>query len=148
MPYFHLPIQSGNENVLKKMNRAMKIEDYLKLIKYIKTNLKNYSISTDLIVGFPNETKEEFEDTLKLYKEVEYDNAYTFIFSKRTGTAAASFLDEISQEEKKQRLYQLNALVQEYAKKNNEKLVGRTLEVLVEGNSKTNKSVLFGYSRE
>jgi tRNA-2-methylthio-N6-dimethylallyladenosine synthase len=93
MPYFHLPIQSGDETILKKMNREMEIKKYLDLVNYIKHNINDYAISTDIIVGFPNETEKEFENTIKLYDEVKFDNAYTFIYSPRENTPAANFVD-------------------------------------------------------
>ena len=146
MPFIHLPIQSGDETILLRMNRKMKVQTYLDYIKYIRDNIPQVAISTDLIVGFPNETDEQFENTLKLYEQVQYDNAYTFIYSKRDGTPAVNFEDEISTETKKERLSRLNELVKKYAKLNNEKYVGLELEVLVEGPSKTNEEVLTGYS--
>lgn len=146
MPFIHLPVQSGDEDILLRMNRKMKISDYLNYINYIKQNIPQVAISTDLIVGFPNESDEQFENTLKLYEEVQYDNAYTFIYSKRDGTPAVNFPDEISIETKKQRLQKLNEVVQKYSKLNNEKYIGLELEVLVEGPSKTNPDVLTGYS--
>lgn len=146
MPFIHLPIQSGDENVLLRMNRKMKVSTYLDYIKYIRNKIPQVSISTDLIVGFPNETDEQFENTLRLYEQVEYDNAYTFIYSKRDGTPAVNFPDEISIDVKKERLQRLNELVKKYAKLNNEKYVGLELEVLVEGPSKTNADILTGYS--
>ena len=146
MPFVHLPIQSGDEEMLLRMNRKMKIQDYIDTINYIKAKIPNVAISTDLIVGFPNETDEQFENTLKLYNEVKYDNAYTFIYSKRDGTPAAKFVDNVSQETKQDRLQRLNELVRKYAKENNEKYVGMELEVLVEGTSKTRDDILTGYS--
>ena len=146
MPFVHLPIQSGNEDVLLRMNRKMKVQDYIDTINYIKKKIPNVAISTDLIVGFPNETDEQFEDTLKLYNEVKYDNAYTFIYSKRDGTPAAKFSDNVSLETKQDRLQRLNELVRKYSKENNEKYVGMELEVLVEGVSKTRDDILTGYS--
>lgn len=146
MPFIHLPIQSGDEDILLKMNRKMKISDYLNHIEYIRKNIPEVAISTDLIVGFPNESNEQFENTLKLYEKVKYDNAYTFIYSKRDGTPAVNFKDEINIETKRERLNKLNELVKKYAKENNEKYVGKILEVLVEGKSKTNENVLTGYS--
>ncbi len=148
MPFIHLPIQSGNEDVLTKMNRKMKIADYLDQIQYIRDNIPNVSISTDIIVGFPNETHEQFLDTLELYNKVKFDNAYCFVYSPRQGTPAAVIPDSIDIETKKERLEQLNELVRKYAKENNEKLVGETLLVLVEGPSKTNDNVLTGYSEQ
>lgn len=146
MPHIHLPIQSGDELILKKMNRSMKINDYIELIDYIRLNIPNCSITTDLIVGFPNETKEQFNKTLELYKRIEFDNAFTFIYSKRDGTIAAIIPDEISMEEKKERLQELNEMVKYYSKKNNEKYVNKIIDVLVDGPSKKDKSVISGYS--
>ncbi|GMO13938.1 MAG: tRNA (N6-isopentenyl adenosine(37)-C2)-methylthiotransferase MiaB [Mycoplasmoidaceae bacterium] len=146
MPYFHLPIQSGNEKILEKMNRKMKIKDYISLIQYIRKTIPLCSISTDIIVGFPNETKKQFNDTIALYKKIQYDNAYTFIYSKREGTPAASLADTITMDEKDERLTILNDLVRKYAKINCEKYIGKTLDVLVEGKSKTNDNVWTGYS--
>lgn len=148
MPYIHLPVQSGDERILKAMNRQMSINDYIEKIKKIKEEIPNCAISTDLIVGFPNETNGEFENTLKLYNIIKYDNAYTFIYSQREGTYAATLQDDITLETKKDRLSKLNELVKKYAKENNEKFVGKIVEVLVEGPSKKNSSILFGYSPE
>lgn len=146
MPFIHLPIQSGDEEILLKMNRKMKIDTYKSYIDYIRENIPNVSISTDIIVGFPNETDEQFQKTLDLFNYVKYDNAYTFIYSPREGTPAAKIEDNVSLETKKKRLETLNELVRKYAKENNEKYIGMTLEVLVEGKSKTNKDILTGYS--
>lgn len=146
MPFIHLPVQSGDEEILLKMNRKMKVADYLEYINYIKKQIPYVSISTDLIVGFPNETDEQFNNTLNLYNNVQYDNAYTFIYSKRDGTPAAKLIDNTSLETKKARLNALNELVKKYAKLNNEKYIGLDVEVLVEGPSKTNPDVLTGYS--
>lgn len=146
MPFIHLPVQSGDEDILLKMNRKMKIADYLDYINYIKKQIPYVSISTDLIVGFPNESDEQFNNTLNLYNNVQYDNAYTFIYSKRDGTPAAKLIDSTNLETKKTRLNTLNELVKKYAKLNNEKYIGLDIEVLVEGPSKTNPDVLTGYS--
>jgi len=148
MPYFHLPIQSGDEKILKRMNRQMKIKDYINLIKYIRKTIPSCSISTDIIVGFPNETKKEFANTLKLYKKIKYDNAYTFVYSKREGTPAGEIVDKLSISEKDLRLEKLNNLVRKYSKWNNKKYLNKVVEVLVEGKSKTDEHMLFGYSRE
>ena len=146
MPFIHLPIQSGDEDILLKMNRKMSIDTYKSYIDYIRINIPNVSISTDIIVGFPNETDEQFQKTLDLYNYVKYDNAYTFIYSPREGTPAAKMEDCINLQTKKQRLEKLNDLVKKYAKENNEKYIGKILEVLVEGPSKTNSNILTGYS--
>lgn len=146
MPYLHLPVQSGSEEILRKMNRVMSIDQYLKNIEYIRQNIPDVAISTDIIVGFPNETDEQFQATLDLYDKVKYDNAYTFIYSPREGTPAAGMIDNIDMETKINRLNALNEKVKQYAKENNDKFVGRVLSVLVEGPSKTNPDVLTGYS--
>ncbi len=146
MPAIHLPIQSGDQNTLKKMNRAMKIEDYFKIIQYIRKNIKNCAITTDIIVGFPNETNKQFDNTIKFYKKVKFDNAFTFIYSKRVGTPAAKINDKISLDIKQKRLAKLNELVRKYAKLNNNKYLNKTLDVLVDGISKTNDLKLSGYS--
>lgn len=146
MPFVHLPIQSGDEEILLKMNRKMKIADYLSYIEYIRAKIPNVAISTDLIVGFPNESDQAFNNTLKLYEKVKFDNAYTFIYSKRDGTPAVNYDDSISLDVKKQRLAKLNELVKKYAKLNNEKYIGQEIVVLVEGQSKTNPDYLTGYS--
>lgn len=146
MPFIHLPIQSGDEEILLKMNRKMSIDTYKSYIDYIRENIPNVSISTDIIVGFPNETDNQFQKTLDLYNYVKYDNAYTFIYSPREGTPAANMHDYIDISTKKQRLEKLNELVKKYAKLNNEKYIGQVIEVLVEGPSKTNDNILTGYS--
>jgi tRNA-2-methylthio-N6-dimethylallyladenosine synthase len=148
MPYFHLPIQSGDEKMLARMNRKMKIDDYINLVKHIRKTIPNVAISTDLIVGFPNETAAQFNNTLKLFNTIKYDNAYTFIYSKRSGTPAATMPDKISTSTKQLRLAKLNELVRKYAKINNEKFLNQVIEVLVEGRSKTDADVLTGYSPE
>jgi tRNA-2-methylthio-N6-dimethylallyladenosine synthase len=116
MPYIHLPIQSGDEDILKQMNRSMKIEDYLKIINYIKNNIPNCAISTDIIVGFPNETDAQFGNTLKLYETIKFDNAYAFVYSPRSGTSAALIKDQVSLATKQDRLAKLNEVVRKYSK--------------------------------
>ena len=116
------------------------------LIKYIRSNISDVAITTDLIVGFPNESKKQFKNTLKFYKKIKFDNAYSFIYSKRDGTIAAKIADTISSKEKEIRLCKLNKLVKKYAKFNNKKYVKKILDVMVEGISKTNSNVLTGYS--
>jgi tRNA-2-methylthio-N6-dimethylallyladenosine synthase len=120
MPYIHLPIQSGDETILQNMNRKMKIKDYYKIIEYIRTNIPTCAISTDIIVGFPNESAMQFENTIKMYNKIQFDNAYTFIYSPRSGTSAALIKDKIDITTKEKRLAQLNELVRKFAKKNNE----------------------------
>ena len=145
MPSIHLPVQSGNSKILKLMGRRYTKEEYLELFNKIKEKVKNVAISTDIIVGFPNETEEEFNDTIELVNKCKFDLAYTFIFSPRVGTPADKMKDEITIEEKEQRLYKLNDLVNKYALENNKKLEGKTVKVLVE--SESDKSgYLMGYS--
>ena len=146
MPYIHLPIQSGDEEILKQMNRKMLIKDYIDLVGYLREKIPDISISTDLIVGFPNESSEAFRHTIDLYNRIKYDNAYTFIYSKREGTPAAKIIDHVTLTEKKKRLYELDELVRKYAKEANEKFVGKVLDVLVDGVSKNNAKRLTGYS--
>ncbi len=145
MPSIHLPVQSGSDRILKLMGRRYTKEKYLTLFHKMKEMIPNCAISTDIIVGFPGETEEDFEETLNLVLECKYDNAYTFIYSPRVGTPAAKLLDNITKEEKEQRLYKLNDIVNTYFKDNNEKLVGSKVPVLVEGIS-DKKNEYFGYS--
>ncbi len=145
MPSVHLPVQSGSSRILKLMGRRYTRESYLELFHKIKDTVPGVSISTDIIVGFPGETEEDFLDTLSLAEECKYDNAFTFIFSKREGTPACKLEDNISLEEKEKRLYRLNDVVNKYFLENNKKLVGTTLAVLVEGVSEK-KDMYYGYS--
>ena len=135
MPYIHLPIQSGSDNILKKMNRRYTISEYKNLFNELKTKIPGVSITTDIIVGFPGETEEDFEKTLEIYNELKYDLAYTFIYSPREGTPAAKIEDNISLKEKEERLQRLNALVNKYARENNEKYQDKIVPVLIEGYS-------------
>ena len=145
MPSIHLPVQSGSNRILKLMGRRYTKENYLTLFHKMKEIIPNCAISTDIIVGFPGETDEDFEETLKLVKECKYDNAYTFIYSPRVGTPAAKLTSNTTKEEKEQRLYKLNDIVNTYFKENNDKLVGKIVPVLVEGIS-DKKNEYFGYS--
>lgn len=135
MPYIHLPIQSGSDRILAKMNRRYTKEEYINLFKTIKKYIPNCSISTDIIVGFPGETKEDFQDTLDVVKKLKYDLAYTFIYSKREGTPASSMPDSVSSAEKKERLQTLNELINKYAKENNLKYQDKVVDVLIEDHS-------------
>ncbi len=148
MPYIHLPIQSGDDEVLRRMGRRYSYKEYKELYDEIRSKVKNASISTDIIVGFPNETEEQFENTLKAVRECEYDSAYTFIYSPRVGTPAAKMEDNVSMEDKKKRFNRLVEEVTRSAKKRNDEYVGKTIKVLVEGTSKKNKDILSGYSEE
>ncbi len=146
MPYVHLPIQSGSDEILKKMNRKYTIDEYKKLFDEIKSKVKNVSITTDIIVGFPNESDEDFQKTLDIVNYCKYDGAYTFIFSSRDGTPAAKMVDTIPIEIKEQRLYKLNELVNKYSLESNEKLVGNVEKVLVVDKSEKDDSKVFGYT--
>lgn len=148
MPYIHLPIQSGSTEILRKMNRKYTSEEYLALFDKLRSNLPNFAFTTDIIVGFPNETDEMFEDTIKAVEHCEYDNAFTFIYSKREGTPAASMIDTIPMEVKEARLQRLNERVAFYANKNNQKFKDKIVEVLVDGISKKNDNVYSGYTPE
>ncbi len=146
MPSIHLPVQSGNDRILKLMGRRYTKEEYLTLFHKLKKAKINCAISTDIIVGFPGESEAEFLDTLSLVKECKFDNAFTFIFSPRKGTPAAKLYDDITLEEKEERLQRLNNLVNKYFLENNKKLIGKTVDVLVEGVSLKDSNLLFGYT--
>jgi len=145
MPYIHLPIQSGSSEILKKMGRRYTKEEYITLFKKIKNIIPNCSISTDIIVGFPNETDKDFQDTLDVVEELKYDLAYTFIYSKREGTPAALMEDSISEEAKKERLVKLNEVVNKYANENNQKYLNKEVLVLIEDYSEK-EGYLKGYT--
>ncbi|CAN7527759.1 tRNA (N6-isopentenyl adenosine(37)-C2)-methylthiotransferase MiaB [Paenibacillus sp. LjRoot56] len=145
--HIHLPVQAGNTDVLKRMSRKYSRDHYLQLAGKIKATMPDVVLTTDIIVGFPGETDEQFEDTMTLYEEVGFDFAFTFIYSPRVGTPAAEMEDNVPMEVKKQRLYRLNELVNKLSKDSNERLLDQTVEVLVEGESKNNTDVLAGRTR-
>lgn len=145
MPYIHLPLQSGSNSILKKMNRRYTKEEYITLFNKIREYIPGCSISTDIIVGFPNETDKDFQDTLDLVNLLKFDLAYTFIYSPREGTPASKIKDSIDMDTKKERLAKLNGLINKYALENNMKYKGKIVNVLIEGPSdKSNK--LMGYT--
>lgn len=146
MPYIHLPLQSGSDKILKLMGRRYTKESYLTLAKKIREKIPNVSLTTDIIVGFPNETEDDFLDTLEVVNECKYDGAFTFIYSPRENTPAAKMNDSISLEEKQERLQRLNELVNKYYKENNEKLVGKIVPVLIENVSEKNEKLCAGYT--
>lgn len=146
MPSVHLPVQSGSSRVLKIMGRRYTKESYLELFHKIKNTIPNVSVSTDIIVGFPGETEEDFQDTLSLAEECKFDNAFTFIYSPRENTPAAKLEDNVTLEEKEQRLYRLNEIVNKYFLENNQELVGHIVPVLVEGKNTNGKDGLYGYT--
>jgi tRNA-2-methylthio-N6-dimethylallyladenosine synthase len=148
MNHIHLPVQSGSTEVLKIMARKYTREGYLELIRKIKAAIPDVSFTTDIIVGYPNETEEQFEETMSLFKEVGFEGAYTFIYSPREGTPAAKMEDNVPMEVKKERLQRLNNLVNETAAESMKKYKDQIVEVLVEGESKYNPDVLAGYTNK
>lgn len=143
-PHLHLPVQSGSNRILKAMNRKYTREDYLKKIDKIKAMIPNVAITTDIIVGFPGETEEDFQETINLVKEVQYDSAYTFLYSIREGTIAAKMNDQVPDAIKHKRFQSLVDTLNEIGLEHNQKLVGKVLKVLVEDISKNDESVLSG----
>lgn len=142
--YIHLPVQSGSSRVLKRMNRRYTREHYLELVDKLRKAVPDITISTDIIVGFPGETEEDFEDTLSLVGQVGYDSAFTFLYSVRKGTPAAEYEDQIPEEIKHQRFNRLVEAVNLESMKKNAAYKGRIEKVLVEGVSKKNKDTLTG----
>ncbi len=146
MPFIHLPVQSGSDRILKLMGRRYTKEEYMTLFNKIKNKIDNVSITTDIIVGFPGETKEDFEATLDLVNECQYDLAYTFIYSPRENTPAAKLPDKTTEYEKKNRLAELNKLINKYALENNKKMLDKVVSVLIEGISEKDDNMLTGYT--
>lgn len=145
--HIHLPLQAGSNRILERMNRKYTRERYLELISEIRSKIPDVSITTDLIVGFPGETEEDFEETLDMVRQVRYDSAFTFAYSPRPGTKAASFKEQVKSDVKKERLYRLIEVQNEISTEKNQELVGKTVEILVEGKSKTNPNTLSGRTR-
>ena len=145
MPYIHLPLQSGSNDILKRMGRRYTKESYLELVNKMKEKIPNLALTTDIIVGFPGETEQDFNETLEVVDKCEYDSAFTFIFSPRVGTPAAKMEDNVSIDEKNRRLKLLNEKVNEYALKNNQKYLHKIVPVLLEGYSDKEGS-LMGYT--
>lgn len=146
MPYIHLPLQSGSTEILRKMGRRYTKEEYLDLYKKIKKSVKDCSITTDIIVGFPNESDEDFNETLEVVNECQFDSAFTFIYSPREGTPAAKLDDKISMDVKEKRLQTLNELVNKYSLQANRKYLGKIEKVLIEGTSEKDNNKVFGYT--
>lgn len=140
----HLPLQSGNTKVLKEMNRKYTKEQYLNLVEKMKKEIPNVTFSTDIIVGFPGETDEEFEDTLDVVEKVNFEQVYMFIYSRRVGTPGDKMQNQISEEIKHKRFDRLKALFESQIEQNNQKYIGTVQKVLVEGESKNNKNMLTG----
>lgn len=146
MPALHLPVQSGSDRVLKAMNRRYTAEHYLDLVRKVREANPDVALSTDIIVGFPGETEEDFQATANLVREVGYGQVFTFIYSKREGTPAAKMEDPTSRETIQRRFDELVDIVQEGAHEQNQRFAGRVLDVLVEGASKRDEDVLAGRS--
>ena len=140
----HLPLQSGNTKVLKEMNRKYTKEQYLNLVEKMKNKIPNLTLSTDIIVGFPGETDEEFEDTLDVVEKVKFEQVYMFIYSRRVGTPGDKMENQVPEEIKHIRFNKLKKLVENQIEENNKKYVGTIQKVLVEGESKNNKELLTG----
>ena len=140
----HLPLQSGNTKVLKEMNRKYTKEQYLNLVDKMKEKIPNLTLSTDIIVGFPGETDEEFEDTLDVVRKVKFEQVYMFIYSRRVGTPGDRMENQIPEEIKHKRFDKLKELVESQIEENNQKYVGTIQKVLVEGKSKNNQELLTG----
>jgi tRNA-2-methylthio-N6-dimethylallyladenosine synthase len=143
----HLPLQSGSTRILKAMRRTYGRDRYLSLVEKLRGAIPDLALTTDIIVGFPGETEADFEETLEVVEEVRYDGAFTFVFSPRKGTEAASMPDHVPEETKRERIERLVDLVQRIAAERNLERVGRLEEVLVEGASRTDPSLLRGRTR-
>ena len=146
MPYIHLPLQSGSDRILKLMGRRYTKDSYLELFNKIKSKIKDATVTTDIIVGFPGETEEDFLETLDVVNKCKYDGAYTFIYSPRENTPAASMEDNVTLEEKEKRLARLNELINKYYKESNDKLLNKVVPVLIEGVSEKNEDLCAGYT--
>lgn len=145
--HLHLPIQSGSNKILKEMNRNYTRESYIEIIKELRKAVPNIGLSTDIIVGFPGETEEDFNATLELVKEIRFDSAYTFLYSVREGTKAAKMENQVDYKVKHERFQRLSDTLNEISLEENQKLIGQTLDVLVEEVSKNNPEVLTGRTR-
>ncbi|MBR4178537.1 MAG: tRNA (N6-isopentenyl adenosine(37)-C2)-methylthiotransferase MiaB [Bacilli bacterium] len=146
MPYIHLPFQSGSNKILKLMNRRYTKEEYLKLYKSLRTKVKDCSITTDIIVGFPGETEKDFEETLDLVNKCKFDGAFTFAFSPRENTPAALMKETVSEEVKMDRLHRLNEVVNKYSNEANKKLKNKIVKCLVTSLSDKDKNKVCGYT--
>ncbi len=145
--HLHLPVQSGSNRILKAMHRTYTAEKYADLVRQVRDARKGIAITTDIIVGFPGETDDDFNQTRALVEEIKFDNAFVFRYSPRRDTPAAKMADQVDERIKERRNHHLLEIVNESARRINERLVGRTLEVLCEGPSKTNRSRLMGRTR-
>ena len=148
MKYIHLPVQSGSDEILRLMGRRYSREQYIALAKEIKTKIPDVALTTDIIVGFPNETYEQFLDTVSLCKEVHYDSAFTFIYSPRNNTPAAKIKDNVPNAEKVKRFKELVKALEEDISKHSENMIGKVYDILVEGPSEKNPEMLSGYTEK
>ena len=146
MKYIHLPVQSGSSEILKLMGRRYTSDQYKQLVKLIRSKIKDVYLSTDIIVGFPNETEEQFQETLEMVKFAQYDSAFTFIYSPRNNTPAAKMIDNVTREEKSSRFKRLVAELEKSVSASSMAMVGKTFKVLVEGASEKDNSMLSGYT--
>lgn len=146
MKYIHLPVQSGSSEILKLMGRRYTKEQYKELVDKIRERIPNVYISTDIIVGFPNESYEQFKETLEMVKYAKYDSAFTFIYSPRNGTPAAKIKDNVPMSEKSKRFKELVSELEKTIKVSSDNMVGKTFKVLVEGTSEKNPEMLSGYT--
>lgn len=146
MPYIHLPLQSGSNKILKLMGRRYTKEEYLELFNKIRNKVKNASITTDIIVAFPGETEEDFNDTLDVVNTCKYDGAFTFIYSPRENTPAAKMKNDLTEAEKEDRLHRLNEIVNKYSKESNERMLNTIQKVLVIGVSEKDSNKVCGYT--
>ena len=146
--HLHLPIQSGSNSVLERMNRRYTVGQYLETVEYIRSRDPDFSLTTDIIVGFPNETDEEFRETLDIIKRIRYDNIYSFIYSRRTGTKASEIVDTIPEQVKSVRMRELLTVQREVSTENYKRFIGRRMRVLVDGESKKRSGYVTGKSDE
>lgn len=146
MPFIHLPLQSGSSRILRLMGRRYTKEEYISLFNKIKDTIPHVAITTDIIVGFPNETEEDFKETLEVVNTCQFDGAFTFIYSPRYGTPAAKMEDSITLAEKEKRLQELNKIVNKYSLMNNQKYLNQTVKVLLVGTSGKDNNKLYGYT--
>ena len=145
--HIHLPVQHGSNEILRRMNRVYTVEKYLRLVEKIRAAIPHVSLTTDLIVGFPGETDDDFSATLNFLREVKFDAAFTFIYSKRSGTPAATFPNQIDDETKHRRLAELMNVQNDISLAKNSALVDTAVDVLVEGASKTDEKIFTGRTR-
>jgi tRNA-2-methylthio-N6-dimethylallyladenosine synthase len=146
--HLHLPLQSGSSNVLERMNRRYTAEKYLEIVDYIREKDENFSLTTDIILGFPNESDEEFEATLDMMKRVKYDNIYSFIYSRRTGTKAAEMEDLTPEDVKGKRMRRLLEVQREISTEHYKRFIGKKMRVLADDVSKKKKGCISGKSEE